>query len=519
MVEPFFGCGPWTAPWKAGCFRAPKAGGDPFWAPDSRSIGFFAGAKLKRISADGSALQTLCDATPGRGGAWNADGVILFTPAPASALYQVSANGGTPRAATELDRNHLEYTHRWPKFLPDGRHFLFFVRDFQPERSGIYVGTLDSKEIHLVVKTTFGAAFVANGTILYVQNETLFAQAFDIRKLTTTGEPVPLPERVAVNPGSSAALFTASDNGTVAYYPAVGDGGPFKLAWYSRDGKGSEPLAAGYFYGPALSPDGTRAVVPTIAADGLSSDLWNYDLVRGTKSRLTSGPGFKIRAVWQSDGQAVIFSAILRDVPHIYRMKSDGTGTPETLLQSDGITESPWSACRDDRYLAYTRGLASDYPKTSVWILSLMGDRQPFPLVQSQFTDSDPAFSPDCKWVAYRSNESGQWEIYLTHFPDATRRFPVSTKGGRNPHWRGDGKELFYFSPEHQNMMAVSVEEKGQEITLGAPHALFSIPSGQPLGNLYDVTSDGQRFLLSTNTSTANVPLTLVVNWDAELKR
>jgi Tol biopolymer transport system component len=272
----------------------------------------------------------------------------------------------------------------------------------------------------------------------------------------------------------------------------------------------------------AVGPRADRAplaVARRLIEEGLSSDLWNCDLVRGTKSRLTSGPGFKIRAVWQSDGQAVIFSAILRDVPHIYRMKSDGTGTPETLLQSDGITESPWSACRDDRYLAYTRGLASDYPKTSVWILSLMGDRQPFPLVQSQFTDSDPAFSPDCKWVAYRSNESGQREIYLTHFPDATRRFPVSTKGGRNPHWRGDGKELFYFSPEHQNMMAVSVEEKGQEITLGAPHALFSIPSGQPLGNLYDVTSDGQRFLLSANTSTANVPLTLVVNWDAELKR
>jgi Tol biopolymer transport system component len=497
-----------------------EGGGHPFWSPDSSSIGFFASGKLKRIGVDGNALQVLCDAPRGRGGTWNADGVILFTPTTNSGLYRVPASGGTPKELTKLDRSRGENSHRWPKFLADGEHFLFFLRSYQTDRAGIYVSALSSQDYRLLIKTTFGAAFAPERTILFVQNETLFAEDFDAKTLSTVGEPIPLPEHVAVNPGTSTALFTVSGNGMLVYSPAGRGGGPYKLVWYGRDGKSGGPLATGYFYGPVLSPDGSHALVPTIAADGLASDVWSHDLVRGTKTRITSGPGFKTSAVWQADGQSVFFSTGGGDVFGIYRVKSDGTGTPEKVLQSEGTTAQAWSACHDGRYLAYVRGFAGDSQPPSIWILPLAGDRQPFPLLQSQSSNAEPAFSPDCRWVAYRSNESGQLEVFVTRFPDASPKYLVSTDGGINPQWRGDGKELFYYSPQRESLMAVSVEEKGKELALSAPHALFPVAVGATLGNQYDVTPDGQRFLFSgLYSSSADVPLTLVANWDAELKK
>jgi Tol biopolymer transport system component len=496
-----------------------EGAGQPFWAPDSSAIGFFASGKLKRINVQGNSLQTLCDASRGRGGAWSASGVILFTPATASTLYQIPASGGTPKPVTQLDKSRGENSHRWPKFLPDGKHFLFFLRSFQPEFSGIYVSALGSKEYHLLIKTSFGASFVPGGNILYVQNDTLFAQGFDPRELTILGAPVPVQARVAVNPGTSTALFTVSDNGTIVYYPAARATGAYQLVWYGRDGKRGATVGTGSFYGPVLSPDGSHALVPTLAPDGLASDVWSYDLVRGTKARITSGPGFKLGAAWQTDGQSVFFSAGVADGSHIYRVKSDGTGAAQEVLRSDDQVSQPWSVCHDARHLAYVHAVTGDTPP-SILILPLAEDRKPFQLLQSQGSSADPAFSPDCKWIAYRSNESGQVEVFVTRFPDASRKYLVSTEGGRNPHWRGDGKELFYYSLQRESLMAVSVEEKGSELALSAPQALFSVSAGATLGNLYDVTSDGQRFLFhGSNTSLGDVPLILVTNWDAELRR
>jgi Tol biopolymer transport system component len=260
-----------------------------------------------------------------------------------------------------------------------------------------------------------------------------------------------------------------------------------------------------------------------LSEDGSASDVWSYDLARGTKTRLSSGPGYKNAAAWQADGQAVFFSTALGDVWQVYRIKSDGTGVPETVLKSESAPDHPESACRGGRYLAFSRSNPSDNPsdKTSLWILPLAGDREPFPLLQSQASTREAAFSPDCNWVAYCSNESGRFEVFLTHFPDATRKYLVSTDGGRNPHWRGDGKELFYYSPERKSLIAVSVEKRGgEELALGTPQALFSAPVAAVLGNLYDATSDGKRFLFSgIYSSSGDVPLTLVMNWDAELKR
>ena len=260
--------------------------------------------------------------------------------------------------------------------------------------------------------------------------------------------------------------------------------------------------------------------MPEVRGDGLTSDLWKLDLVRGTKTRVTSGPGFKIAAAWEPDGRTAFTTSAGKGPSHIYRVKTDGGEAVETILEADGVRELPWSVCRDGGYLAYSRVSVADYPRDLIWILPLKGERKPFPLVQSQFTNHSPVFSPECNWVAYSSDESGEEEIYLTPFPDSSRRYQVSTDDGVLPRWRGDGKELFYFSPKQKSIMAVDVHQEGKEVSLGRPHALFVLPSLTLLGTLFDVTPNGQRFLVSSlNPAAGNLPLTLVVNWDAELKK
>jgi Tol biopolymer transport system component len=305
----------------------------------------------------------------------------------------------------------------------------------------------------------------------------------------------------------------------LVYYPATQSGG-WELAWFDRSGKRGESIERGYLYGPILSPDGTHALLPEISGDGLTSDLWNLDLVRGTKTRVTSGPGFKWAAAWEPDGRTALAEVYATGPSHIFRVNTDGGKAVETILESDAVRESPWSVCRDGGYLAYGRASMAEYPRVSIWVLPLNGERKPFPLVQSQFTNHSPVFSPDCNWVAYSSDESGVEEIYLTPFPNSTRRHQVSTDDGMLPRWRGDGQELFYFSPKQNSIMAVDVHAGEKDVSLARPHVLFALPSLSLLPTLFDVTPDGHRFLVSgLLPPSRNIPLTMVENWDAELKK
>jgi Tol biopolymer transport system component len=496
----------------------------PFWSPDGRSVGFFADAKLKRIDIEGNLVQVLCDVQVPRGGTWNQDGVILFAPQ-TTAIYQIPANGGTARQATELNATRGEQSHRWPVFLADGKHFLFFVRsEHHPEVAGIYAGSLDSKDHHLVVKATMGHAFEAHETLVYVRDGAVVTQRFDEEKLTTVGEPVTLPDRVAFNPINASALFGVSPAGVMVYYPAT-TGGALALAWYDRDGKRDSLDSGNFLQSMALSPDGTQVAISILNSDGMNSDIWNLDLARGTKIRLTSGPGIKGGPVWQPDGQFVLFSAGFTGSPiQINRIKGDGSGTSEIVLKSDDSVDSPRSVCREGNFLAFSRypvvPVGVNLGRTAAWILPLTGDRKPFPLIHSEFGNLLPAFSPDCKWVAYVSVETGQREVYVTHFPDASRRYRVSTQGGTLPRWRGDGRELFYAA--RNSILAVSVDEKPDSISLGAPHTIISAANYAAAGpaNFYDVTANGQRFLMTeANSPKGPVPLTLVTNWDATLKK
>jgi eukaryotic-like serine/threonine-protein kinase len=453
--------------------------GHPFWSPDNRSIAFFADGKMKRIEADGASLKTICDAglSP-RGGAWNSDGVIVFTPGISDVLYRVSAQGGAPIPITQLAPNSGEESHRWPQFLPDGKHYLFFSRSTDKSRTGIYIGSLDSKESRIVLNTGYAGTYVAPGYLLYIRDQTLVAHRFDLAKGSVIGDPMSLPDSVAFMPGNSEAMFSASQTGVLVYYSAPNTGAGWELLWYDVAGHKIGSVGHDFFLQPAASPDGTKIAVGIYDGQWWTPDIWIFDLTRGTKVRLTSGPGIQTAPVWQPDGRAIVYSSNQRGYEHIYRKSLNGGADPEVLLATDGVNEVPRSFCRDGRYLAYTRREGGVKAPTEAWILPQFGDHRPFPLMQSQPDVADPTFSPDCKWVAFVSRDRGQPEpeVYIASFPGGARRYQVSTGGGANPHWRADGKELYFLGPSSggRDLTGVEVEEIGQELKLSTQRMLFA---------------------------------------------
>jgi Tol biopolymer transport system component len=291
--------------------------------------------------------------------------------------------------------------------------------------------------------------------------------------------------------------------------------------WYDLAGHKISSVGHDFFLQPAVSPDGSKIAVGIYDGQWWTPDIWILDLSRGTKIRFTFGPGIKTAPVWQPDGQAIVYSSLQKGYEHIYRKSLNGGVDPEILLATDGVNEIPRSFCRDGRYLAYTRREGGENPKNNAWILPLFGDGKPFPLMQSQLDVVEPTFSPDCKWVAFVSREPRQSEVYVASFPGGARRYQVSTGGGANPHWRADGKELYFLGPLSGDLMAVESQEIGQELKLGTQRMLFAthaIASGSN-GRLGTYDSDGRRFLVNgDSTALSDIPLTLVLNWDTDLK-
>ncbi len=447
--------------------------------------------------------------------------MILFTPNTTDVLYRVPAMGGKAVPATQFDASRIENSHRWPQFLPDGKHFLFFVRSSQgPDFTGTYVGALDSNEHHLILHNDYRAVFVRPGYLLSVREQLLVAQPFDLRNFSVTGDAVPIAEHIALNGGLSAALFSASDNGVLAYEIGASQITGWDLVWYDRSGKRLATVGTNFFQTPTLSPDGTKVAAGITDMRFGTSDIWFFDLVRGTKTRLTFDPSSELYPVWMPDGQSIIFSSNKTGTAHIYRMPIQGTGATETLLATDGAYELPQSVCRDGRYLLYERRVSQEKKKYDVWVLPLVGEGKPFPFVLSDFDHLRPTFSPDCEWVAYASNETGQPEVFITHFPDGAGKHQVSTDGGVSPRWRGDGKELFFISPSTRDLLSISVTREGAGLLLGAPHVLFPTHGVSFRFGSLDVRADGQRFLVNGNImDTGSAPITLLVNWETELQK
>jgi serine/threonine protein kinase len=483
----------------------------PFWSPDSRSIGFTATGKLKRIDIAGGPPQTLANTSPPRGGAWSSDGTILFT-AVLGPLSRIPASGGEPVAATRLDPPRT-VQHVFPRFLPDGRHFTYYALG-SPEAAGIYLGSLDGGEPKRLAAADSTGAYLAPSMIAFVRQTTLMVQRLDVKRGELAGDPVRLADPVGSNGVVGFGGFSISADGRVAYR----SGGVLRqLKWYDRTGKvlgvAGQPDPATLLY-PQLSPDGAYAALTRVVQN--NNDLWLMDLIRGGLTRFTFDPAIDISALWSPDGMRIVFSSTRKGPFNLYVKSASGAGTEELLLETpNNKWVQDWS--RDGRFLLY--GEADPKTGRDLYALPMTGnDRKPIEVVKTPFEELNGQFSPDGRWLAYETSESGRFEIVVQPFPVPNGKWQVSTNGGIQPRWRADGKELYFVAPDSQ-LMAASITAAGATFSAGTPVPLFPVmlPPGLGANNQqYAVSRDG-RFLINQPVETSNTaPITLLLNWHPE---
>jgi eukaryotic-like serine/threonine-protein kinase len=487
----------------------------PFWSPDSTAIGFFAGGKLKKIDASGGPAITLCEAPDNRGGTWSRDGVIVFNPGNRTALQKVSASGGVPTAATVLGPG--ETAHFRPFFLPDGRHFVYRAYTGSGTSGPIYAGSLDSPERKSLLDADASNVVYSQGHLLFLRETTLMAQPFDTRRLTLTGGAFPIAEQIETQglfPPSG--VFSASENGVLAYQTG-GAAGISQFVWFDRTGKQigvlGDPAAYG---GPIeLSPDGRQALVSIPGEAGNGRDVWLYDVSRGLRTRFTFDQASGFALIWSPDGSRIVFNSRRKGHSDMFQKASNGAGAEEVLLE-DSLDKFPTSWSPDGRFILY--GLFGTSTGNDLFVLPLFGDRRPFPFLQTRFNEEDGRFSPDGRLVAYISNESGKYEVYVAPFPGPGGKWQISTSGGAYPRWRRDGNEIFYLSLDNK-LMAAAVNGKGSSFEVGAVKPLFQTRA-TGVADRYAVSADGQRFLIDTAPEhAASAPITIVLNWAAGLKK
>ena len=489
----------------------------PFWSPDSRYVGFFAGEKLKKVDGAGGPVFTLCDAPNGRGGSWSRDGIIVFTPATYAPLLRVSDAGGATTPATKLDESRSEATHRWPYFLPDGRHFLYLARSTVPSGSqqAIYVGALDSPEKKMILDAESNAAYSPPGYLIFWRDGNLMAQRFDAKRLELTGSASPIAEDVQYIWNRSEAIFSLSQNGILTYQGG-NVGGMTRLVWHDRSGKQLGLVGdPDFLFGPRLSPDGRRLAVTVYARRNRAPSIWLYELSRGVRTRFTFDVAAAGNPVWSPDGSRVVFASARNRQNNLYIKPSSGTSDEELLLGGEeDKTPRSWSS--DGRFIAYEQ--LDLKGKHTIWILPLTGDRKPFPFRQTQFDEGGPQFSPDGRWIAYHSDESGTYEVYIAPFPGPGGKFQVSTGGGITPSWRRDGEELFFLTLDGE-LMAIDVKSKGSTLETGAVRQLFQTHRVTVSGPQYDFPANAARFIVASAGEGDSSPITLVVNWTAALHK
>ncbi len=484
-----------------------------FWSPDSRFLGFVAGGKLKKVDVSGGPPQTICDAPTGADGSWNAEGVVLFDGRGNDPIWRVSAAGGVPKPEVTSDLKKGIAGVGWPEFLPDGRHFLYVVEGSRPEDNRVMVGALDSKEAKLVLNTTSRVQYAPPGYLLYVREQTLVVQPFDAKSLQVTGEPIPLADGLGTD-AVGLAHFSSSGNGVLAY--RAGETRSRLLVWVERSGKEvgtvGEPAEYGDFW---PSPDGKRLVVTMPATRSGTPDLWIRDLTRGVTSRFTFNAGRNRAPLWSPDGRRIVFSSTRKSVADLYVKDASGAGEEEVLLATDEEKfASDWS--RDGGHLIFhSLGALTGW---DVWALPVKGDGKPFPVVKTKFNEQGATLSPDGRFIAYFSNESGRPEIYVQEFPEPKSKWQLSTDGGREPFWRGDGREIFYLSLDSK-VMSVPVDA-GATFSAGTPQPLFQARLRIALQRAhYRPTPDGQRFLtVAPRGRDAILPTNVVLNWPAGLR-
>ncbi len=501
----------WLRSFDSGTARAlagTEGGISPFWSPDDRSIAFFSDSKLKRIDLDSGTVRSLANVPNVRGGTWNADGVILVGTI-LGPILRIPAAGGAAVPETHLDPQQA--SHRSPQFLPDGRHFLYRVTG---SGSGIYIGELGGAEMQHLIDAEI-AAYLPSQYLLFIRQATLFAQRFNPAQLALGGEPFPVAEQVLGN------ALSVSNSGTIAYRTGSA-GGRRQLTWFDRSGKELGKLGGsgeGNAADPSISPDGRRLAFWR-NLNG-RADIWLMELMRGTSTRLTFEEGNKYGPIWSPDGSRIAFQSDPKGVFDLYWKSATGSGTEELLLTTpQSKTPTDWSS--DGRFLLFRNGDSA--AGHDLWALPVNGDRKPFPVIQTNFEERDGQFSPDAKWIAYQSDESGRFEIYLQPFSGpgdgekVSGKWQVSSGGGAQVRWRSDGRELFYIAIDEQFMaVPVRLDSNNHAAELGKAVPLFQTRVGGAVQDIqkqqYVVSPDGQRFLINTIIEEATSPITVILNW------
>ena len=500
----------------------PLAGTDdaiyPFWSPDSTSIGFFAAGKLQRMSVSGGPAAALADASHGRAGTWTPDGVIVFAPTIYSGLHQVAASGGVVRPATRFAPGTPP--QKFPFFLPDGRHFLYLFGAGGPDQRTIQIGSLDSPgEDRTLVASADSSATYAQGHLLFLRGTTLVARPFDARRLAFTGEEVPVAEHLLNSNAVQSWIFSVSANGVLAYASAGVTAR--QLTWLDRAGKRlgilGDPGALGAVQ---LSPDRTVVALAAGSSSG-NDDIWVYDVLRGLRTRFTFDPASEGSPVWSPDGRVIVFQSNRSGRYDLYRKPADGSRNEE-LLYADDLLKAPLSFSPDGASLAYTV-FGDPTTGADIWILpdplGKPGATKPSPFMRTAFEEDYPQFSPDGRWIAYESNESGRFEVYVAPFPGPGAKRQLSTSGGRRSRWRMDGKELFYRGADNR-LMAAAVDAKGGVFEVKTVEPLFGAGGNAGVADRYDVSADGQKFLMLVQVGgDTDRPLTVVQNWIAGITR
>jgi serine/threonine protein kinase/Tol biopolymer transport system component len=487
----------------------------PFWSPDGVSLGFLAGGKLKRVDAGGGRVLTLADVGGFRsGGSWSRNGTILFTPR-LGELATVPAAGGP--VSTVLTRGEAI----WPFFLPDGRHFLFVDRSGPEATRGVHVGSLDAKEATHLLASDFKAAYSDPGYLLFVRGESILAQPFDTQHLRLTGEPAVVADRIWVARSAAQASFSVSQTGVLAYVNAALWN--LQLSWIDRAGTslGTVGPPDRYFDEvPQISPDGSRVAIARGPFE--SEDVWVLNIAAGTEARLTFDPGGDSEPIWSSDARTILFQSHRAAKGLGLYLKDAGGAGSEDAVDVIARESHLWDWSRDGRFIVYSA--IGVQHAADLWVLPRMGDRKPFPFAESPFHKTQAQISPNGRWLAYTSYESGKDEVYVQSFPAPGSRRQVSLAGGVQPRWRRDGAELFYLGSD-QTLMAVPVTATEGAFEVGRPRPLFRtriIPQGSQslwFDTMYDVTPDGQRFLVLGPPDETVPPITVVLNWLGALKK